>query len=178
MLFRSQYESDGETKEVPNVALVNESPYTFFGHLVAFSDLEPIEDVVFAIKRTGKNTDTSYTLMRAGDAVEGLVDDPEIQEFFESFDFEDYLEGLADEDRVHELLDLLPDDAVVSRYAKKDKDKAKGKKADEESETKPASTRSRRAKVEEPVEEEPEEEQTKPAARSRRFSNLKTEMVE
>jgi hypothetical protein len=168
-----QYEKDDETIEVPNVALVNESPYTFYSHLIAYADLEPIGDVVFAVKRTGKSTDTSYTLMKAGPAVPNLSEEDDIAEFFEAFDFVEYLENLADEDRMHDLIDDLPDDFVVTRYPPKGK--AKKEKA------KPAaSTRSRRKAADaDEAADEPEADagETKPAAARRsRFSDLRQSM--
>lgn len=174
---RQYTDSEGEEKEVPNIALVVESPFTFFGHLTAFADIKPIEDVVFAVKRTGKSTDTQYTFIQAGDAlddIDGLVD-----EFLEEFDLEGYLDELADEDRIHELIDPLPDDFVVNKFAKKPKGK---KEAASETETKPKSTRTRRVKEEEPeeepeVEEEEAGEETTAAtpARSRKFQQLRRE---
>lgn len=169
---------DDETKEVPAVALIIESPFTFFDQLTAIADMgEEITEKVFAVKRNGKGTDTSYTLLPVGDALDF---EDELDEFFEDFDFEAYLDDLADEDRVHEFIDPLPDDAKVTMYPPKGK--AKDAKAAKE---KPkTSTRTRRAPAPEPepeedpdeieadfasAEEEPEEQ---PKRRPRKFSEL------
>lgn len=178
---REYTDSEGTEKEVPNVALVIESPFTLFTHVTNFADIKPIEDVVFAVKRNGKGTDTSYTLIEAGEALD-LGDEPEIEAFFEEFDFEAYLEDLADEDRMREAIEPLPDDFVVNPWAKKGKGKG-GKDKDEKSEKAPArSTRTRRTR-EEPVEDpeetdepEAEEEAPTPVARKRKFSDLRDEL--
>lgn len=169
---------DDETKEVPNVALVIESPYTFFQPITTLADMgENVEEAIFAVKRTGKQTDTSYTFLRVGDAIDL---EEELDEFFEEFDFDKWLEDLADEDRIHDLIDELPDNFVVSKFAKK----AKGKKDEGKEEKKETSTRTRRTRTEEPEPEaeaeaeadgdEADEEEAAPAGRrSRKFSELK-----
>lgn len=183
IVYRDYTDAEGEEHSVPNIALVVESPYTFYTHLTAISDLKPIEDVVFAIKRTGKSTDTTYTFMEAGAALDGDVIDEVYDEFAENFDLEAWLEELADEDRMRELIEPLDDDFQVSRYQKK---KGKGGK----SESKPASSRSSRsqrgrARDEEPA-EEPEEneedgddgegEEDAAPSRSRKFSQLRSDV--
>jgi hypothetical protein len=178
--MRTYTNAEDEEVEVANIALVVESPFTFYTHLTAFADLKPIEDVVFAVKRTGKSTDTQYTFIEAGAA----LDDDEIgelvDEFLENFDIEEYLAGLADEEKVHELIDPLPDDFEVSRYAKKGKAKAEKK---ESSSTRKRGASAREveepeAAVEEPeVEEESAAAEDAPAPRKRRFSELRKDMA-
>lgn len=180
LAYREYTDSEGNEKSVPNVALVIESPYTFFTHLTAYADIGPIEDVVFAVKRNGKGTDTSYTLIPAGDALD-LEDDDELEAALEELDLDAYLEELADEDRMRELLEDLPDDFVVNPWAKRGKNKPESK-----SKEKPArSTRQRRARDEEPADDgdgegdapEAEEAQEAPRARRRRnFSDLKNDL--
>lgn len=179
-----QFETKDEgTKEVPNVALVIESPFTFFNQLTTLADMgENIEDSIFAVKRTGGGTDTSYTFLRVGEAFD--VED-DLEDFFAEFDFEEYLEELADEEKMHEWIDPLPDDATVTKYPPKGKGKKGGKKDEEEK--KPArSTRTRRTRNEEPADEPEPEVEPEPEAdaepeeattgrRSRRFSDLKRE---
>lgn len=168
---------EGEEKVVPNVALVIESPFTLYQQVFDNADVNPIEDVIFAVKRNGKGTDTSYTLIPAGEALD-LEDD--LAEFFEEFDFEAYLEELADEDRMREYIAPLPDDFVVNRFAKKGK---KGKKTEEEDKPRTQrSTRARRARVEEPEPEDGDDEpadgddEPAPVARKRKFSELRKDM--
>lgn len=147
---REYTDAEGTEHVVPNIALVVESPFTFFGHLTAFADVKPIESVIFAVVRTGKSTDTTYTLIEADKALEGA--DELYEEFSEQFDLEAYLDELADEDRMHELIDPLDDDFTVSRYQKKDK--KKNSSSASSSSKKSSSTRSRRSTVRD---EEPEE---------------------
>lgn len=154
-----QFENrDGETVTVPNVALVIESPFTLFGHLTTMADIGPIEDTIFGIKQTSTLKD--FTVIQTN--TDALDLSEELAEFFEEFDFDAWLEELADVDRMHALIDPLPDDFPVSKYGGKAKGKAK------KTET---STRSRRAKEEEP-DEEPEDE---PQVRQRRFQDLKNQ---
>ncbi len=174
--------ADDETKIVPNVALVIESPYTLYGHLSAYSDLKNIEDVIFAIKTSGKGKDKQYTLMEAGDALDF---GDELDEFLEEIDFDGWLEDIADEDFMREKISDLPDGFVVNKYAKGKKGAAKADS--EESEKKPArSTRTKRTSVREEVEEPAaeaedaaEEAGDEPAepVRKRRFSELRKDMA-
>lgn len=170
---RTYTDSEGAEKEVPNVALVIESPYTFYSHLGVVDDIKPIEEAVLSVTRTGQKKDTTYTIVPIGDALadEELAEFG-VDEFFEEFDFEAYLEELADEDRMHELLDTLPADFVVNKWAKK----KKGGKAEKSESSR--STRTRRVKDE--PEDEPEEPEADVEAeaptRSRRFSQLRKEV--
>lgn len=163
---------DDETKEVPEVGLVMQSPFSFYSHLAAFADLTNIDEAVFAVKRTGASTDTTYTFMKAGEAIE-LPD--EVDEFRVEFDFEGYIDDLADEARMKSLIGPLPDDYVVNKYSKK---KTAGKAAKTST-----STRNRRpAPVEEEVEPEIEDngpETEAPAntvGRRRRFAALRDDL--
>lgn len=170
--MREYTNGDGDDVVVPNVALVIESPYTFFNHLGSYSDIEPIEEGVFAVKRTGADTNTQYTLMKAGDALD--IDDLDIEDFLVEFDFDEYLDELSDEEKVKELIDPLDDDWVVNEYAKK----GKGGKPAGKAKAKPGSTRTRKAAEPEPDEpeaDEPEADEPEAEAkpRSRRFDDLK-----
>lgn len=175
-----QFERDNETVEVPNVALVIESPHTLFSQVMNLADMgEEISEKVVAIKRSGKGTDTTYTILPVSDAIDF---EDALDEFFEEFDFEGWLEELADEERMKEFIGDLPDNAILTKFPKKPK---KGAKAEEKPKT---STRTRKAKVEpvdepsaeeeahdDPVEPEsdtPAEEATT-GRRSRKFSELK-----
>jgi len=168
---------DDETKEVPAVALIIESPFTFFDQLTAIADMgEEITEKVFAVKRNGKGTDTSYTLLPVGDALDF---EDELDAFFEDFDFDAWLDELADEDRVRELIDPIEDGATVTKFPPKGK--AKGKAETEKPKT---TTRTRRTRTPEPEPEpeleaeydgdggDPVEETEAPKRRPRKFSEL------
>jgi hypothetical protein len=162
-----QFENkEGETIEVPAVGLVNQAYSNFWSHVEVIDDTSPIEESVFAITRTGGDTSTSYTFVPAGEALD-LTDD--LEEFFESFDFEALLDEWADEQNIRELVGSLPDDFVVNPYGMKD---AKAKKKSSAAK----STRSRRAEPEEETEVEEQEEAEEKPARSRRFAALRQEI--
>lgn len=167
-----QFENkEGETVEVPAVGLVIQSPSIFFSHLAVLDDMHPIESKIFAVKRTGKSTDTTYTLSAVGESIEGIEDD--LEEFLAEFDFDSYLEELADEDRMRELIEPLADDFVVNPYSKRGKQKSpsSARKA-------PSRSRATADAAEEPAEEtdaEPEAP-TETPSRRRRFAALKTEV--
>jgi len=161
-----QFERDGETITVPAIGLIIESPFTFYTHLAQFEDVAPINETVFGVKRTGKSTDTTYTFLPTGQ--DALDLDEVVEEFYESFNPEEWLEDLADEDRMRELIGSLPDGAKVARYpSKKEKKGAKGGSR---------STRARKTA-------EPEEEMNEPAdeekqeVRKQRFADLKKNVV-
>lgn len=169
-----QYENqEGETVTVPNFALIVESPKTFFTHLAANADIKEIDETIFAVKRTGKGTDTTYTFIDTGEDALDVAD--LFEEFTETFDLEGWLENLADENRMAELIGPLPDDAKISAFP------PRGGKEEKE-EKKPAkSSRTRRttkAEVEpedeaEVEENEQEDEQESTGSRSRRFRELR-----
>lgn len=174
---REYTDSDGDEKTVPNVALVIESPFTFFNHLGVVDDQQAIEECIVSVTRTGKSTDTSYTILPVGEALtDDQLDEAGIEEFFEDFDFEAYLEELMDQDRLHEYIDPLDDDFVVNPYAKK----GKGGKKDDKSEARKG-RRSRQKAEPEAEAEETAEEAEAPAeeapTRKRRFSQLRTEVT-
>lgn len=171
-LARRQFETkDGTTKDVPAIGLIVQSPFTFYNQLDSVADVTPIQDVVLRVKRTGKTTDTQYAILPVGEALP-LEEDDEVKAFQEEFDFDAYLDDLADEDRVHRLIDPLPSDWVVNKFAKK------GKKDSSESGT--SSRRTRNAPAEdEPAEAEPEAEEPSapPVTRTRRFSQLRDDIA-
>jgi hypothetical protein len=187
-VMRTYTDSEGEEKEVPNVALVIESPYTFYNHLGVVDDQTPIEETIISVTRTGKSTDTSYTILPVGEALsDDELEDMGVDAFFEEFDFEGYLDEISDKDEMNAILDELDDDFVVNPYAKKKGAKGKGGKSDKKE---GSSTRTRRTRrvVEEPVDDgddaeadEPEAESEEPEAeekptRKRRFNQLRSEV--
>lgn len=174
VLTREYENKDGETIEVPNVALIIESPFTLFEQVLAIAEMgQEITESVYAVRRNGKGTDTSYTLQPVFEALD-LDEDEALDEFFEEFDFENYLETLADEDRMKEIIGALDDDAVVQKSFGGKKDKSEDKKPS-------GSSRRRRAPEPDPEEQDEPEEADEPEAeadekpagrRSRRFSDL------
>lgn len=159
-----QYEArDGTVKEVPAVGLVMQSPHTFSKHAKAQVDEGfEIEDYVWAVKRQGSSTDTTYSFSRMVEAVE-LPD--EVQEFLDEYDFDGYLEDLASEQRMRDMLGELGADWVVNQFAKK-KQGGKGNK--------PSSSRSRKQVDPEPEESGDGEEQAESRpSRQRRFAALR-----
>lgn len=169
-VVKRQYETrDGETKEVPNVGLVIQSPHTFSKHAKAQVDEGfEIEEYVWAVKRQGASTDTTYSFSRMVDAVE-LPE--EVDEFLEEYDFDAYLEDLASEQRMRDLVDTLPDDWVVNQFAKKKQTKQRS-----------GSSTRRRVQVEESEDNGDNEEETSEAepktrssaaSRTRRFAALR-----
>lgn len=173
---RKYTNSENVEVEVPNVALVIESPYTLYGHLGVVDDTHPIEENILSITRRGKKTDTQYTIIPAAPA----LSDEELSEmgvdaFFEEFDFDAYLEELADQERLAEAIDPLPDDFPVNPYAKK----AKGGGKQQQS----RSSRARRSET--PTAEDTEgagadadgmASEEAPAPRRRRFNQLKQDV--
>lgn len=177
-IVEREYESNGETKAVPNVALVIESPHTLFGHLSSLNDLKPLENYVWAITVAGKGKDKTFTATDVGAALDF---EGELDSFLEEIDFDGWLDELSDEDRMRELIGDLPDDFVVNKFAKKGKGGGKQRREAEEKE--PArSTRTRRTREPEAVEadvDEPEAEETEEvsaAPRRRRFAELRSEL--
>lgn len=163
-----QYETrDGDVKTVPNVGLVIQSPSNFFSHLDAINDVDAITDSVFAVKRTGKTRDTTYTFIQAGkalasDELEGLDD------FLAEFDFDAHLEELADEARMKQLIDPLPDGWEVNKFAAKDKKNNRS-----------GSSRTRRQPVVEDEAEAGDEEggeKAPPVSRARKFAAMREQM--
>jgi hypothetical protein len=167
---------DDEEIVVPAFGLIIESPFTFSNHLAATNDLTPIHETIFAVKRNGTGTDTSYTFVNTG---QGALDvSEELDEFEKNFDFEEYLDELADEDRMKDILGELPDDWRITAYDKRKKNKDKGK----EDKPKQATRRRAAAPKGEPAdsngdgeaEEAQEADKDKPS-RSRRFANMRAE---
>lgn len=146
---------EGEEREVPAVGLIIQHPGNFYGWLTTFAEDEDIEDSVFRVTRKGKGADTRYDWFPVGDS----LDDEELDLAEEDIiDPVAYLEDLASEDRMRDLIADLPDDATLSKFAQKGK--GKSSKAESTSTSRSSSTRVRRPKArvdEEPEAEEPEE---------------------
>jgi hypothetical protein len=179
-----QFERDDETVTVPAFGLIIESPQTFSNALAANNDLAPIEETVYAVKRLGAGRDTNYTFINTGH--ETLDVEDELADFEERFDFEEYLDELASEDRMRELIEPLADDWRIAKYDKRKKGKGqkdddgdgKGDKPARRRRTaRPAASAEPEAEAEESEAEEApaEEKKEKPGpSRSRRFAELRS----
>lgn len=164
--MRQFEDSEGNVKTVPAFGLIIESPSIFFTHLAANADINPIEETVWLVKRTGKGTDTTYTFIPTG--IEALDLEEELEEFSETFDLDEYLSNLADEDRMRELISPLPDDAKVTMYPAK-KSKSGGKVYG----SKRTQSRRQEEEVDETDAETDESEDSAASTRSRRFESLR-----
>lgn len=172
-----QYEDkEGETITVPNFALIIESPKTFFTHLAANADIKEIDESIFAVKRTGKGTDTTYTFIDTGE--DALDVEDLYEEFLETFDLEAWLENLADEQRMVELIGPLADDAKISAYPPRGKEEKEDKKPSRSTRRRATSKKEESEEDVEPAEEPEEEEEAKTASRSRRFSEMRRKAKE
>jgi len=183
-LAEIQFEKDGDTVTAPNFGLIEESPKTFFNTLSEYNDSAPIDEVIYAVKRVGDGTDTQYVFIPTDSEV--LDVDDELAEFEERFDFDAYLDELADEDRMRELIGPLPDNAKVSRYGGKKRGKGEDTEEEKPKQRRASSRRATRGKTdEEPAEERDFEnedadekaagEKKKAPSRSRRFAGLREE---
>lgn len=177
---RTYTDKDGEEHEVPAVGLIEGSPSAFFSALQTFEDSPvgaPIESLVFQTTRKGESTDTRYDHNAAGDALtEEELDIPE--ELL--INLEQYLEDMVMTEEDIAMLDDLPDDHLINKFANRGKKKS-GSKA---STTKTrSSTKSKpKAKLkEEPEEDEnddsEDEEGDEDEAKANRFANLRRNMA-
>ncbi len=147
---------DGDTITVPNFTLILESPRTLFGDLEAvFSEITapPVEETIVGIKVTGSGTDKEFHVMDTNQAALDLTE--EIEKFSDYFDLSDYLEELASEERMREIISPLPDGWKITNYPTKKDEKKDDKKAkvtrkpvdDTEPERSPRDFKQLRAKV-------------------------------
>ncbi|MEM3008309.1 MAG: hypothetical protein QXU32_02450 [Nitrososphaerales archaeon] len=112
--YRQYTNREGEEVQVPCFGLVIQSPHIFYSHLVNYNDLKPIEKTIFAIKRIGSGTDTSYTFIDTG--LEPLDLSEELDNFTQVFNLDEWLTNLASEERMRELISPLPDDWRITKF--------------------------------------------------------------
>lgn len=168
---REWKDKDGETHTTACVGLIVQSPFNFWKQLATVEqDAGPIEESVFVVTRSGESKDTDYTFLPVGDALTEEELDISADEMVK---LDEWLEERADEDRMHRLIDDLPDDWAITQYPSKKKDKGEEKSSKPKS--KSSSTRSRRSAPAVEVEEEEAEEPTPPKRKSR-FASLKQEV--
>ena len=148
---------------MPNVAFVVESPHIFGNFLRTLDETEPIEDSIWKVTQSGVKKDKKFVFERVP-GVEPL-DLSEIEEEVESLgDIDEFLDGLADPERLEQFTADKPDDWVYNEYGGP-------KKSEKKSESKGSSRSRRRAKAEEEPEgeeETPEEEPKEERGRSGR----------
>lgn len=99
---------------VPEIGLITQHPSNFFSWLATFeSDTgSAIQDCVFSVTRRGEKISTRYEFIKTDFPP---VDIKEYSEFIPDVDA--YLTHLADENRIRKLIDPLPDNAKLSRFA-------------------------------------------------------------
>lgn len=102
----------GET--LPEVGMIIQHPGNFFSWLATFeSDTgTAIQDCVFSVTRRGEKISTRYDFIKTD--VPG-INPKDLSEF--APDVDAYLTNLADENRIRSLIDPLPDNAKLSRFA-------------------------------------------------------------
>lgn len=180
---REYTDKDGEEHEVPAVGLIEGSPSAFFSALQTFEDSPvgaPIESLVFQTTRKGESKDTRYDHARAGDALtEDELDIPE--ELL--IDLEAYLEDMVMTDEDIALLDDLPEDHLINKFANRGKKKSGSKTKSSSTKTRSSSKSKPKAKLkEEPEEDEnddPEDDEgdDEDDAKANRFANLRRSMA-
>lgn len=165
-IVERQYEnSEGDVVTVPNFVLVIESPKTFFTHLAANADVKEINQTVFAVKRTGAGVDTTYTFIDTN--VPALDVGDLYEDFTNIFSLEKWLQNLADENRMAELIGPLDDNAKISLYPPRGKTENEGLKA---------SSQSARRFSSKTDDNEEQDEKPKEISRSRRFAELRKQV--
>lgn len=99
---------------VPEIGLIIQHPSNFFSWLATFeSDTgASIQDCVFSVTRRGEKISTRYEFIKTDFPP---VKAKDYSEFIP--DLDGYLTYLADENRVRKLIDPLPDNAKLSRFA-------------------------------------------------------------
>jgi hypothetical protein len=112
---RTWKSKEGDVTE-PGLYLINQSPGNFFGYLTSWEEDtgKSVSDVVWSITRRGSSKDTTYDMVE----VSG-VEPVDLSDVLDKApDLDEYLSGLADEERIHTLIDPLPDDWKISKFAK------------------------------------------------------------
>lgn len=132
---------------IPDIGLIVQHPGNFFSWLATFeSDTgASIQNCVFSVTRRGEKVNTRYEFIKTD------VPAIELDEYTSVVpDIDEYLTALADENRIRSLIDPLPDDAKLSRFAdaKRPAAEEESKPWDDEQEPKNAKFSALRAKLE------------------------------
>lgn len=99
---------------VPEIGLIIQHPANFFSWLATFeSDTgASIENCIFSVTRRGEKISTRYEFIKTDMPAVDLSDYAD-----KIPDIDEYLTFLSDENRVRSLIDPLPDNAKLSRFA-------------------------------------------------------------
>lgn len=174
--MREWEDKDGEEHESPEMGLIIQSQFNFWGMFEKYEDEDaPVDETVFEVTRLGSGTNTSYNVNGVGDVIE--LDFDEDNDFV---DIDQWLEEVADPDRMEALIGPLPDDWQVSQYANRGKD-------DKKSSAKKKSSRLGKKKAEAPVEDDGDDEGegsgedtsegSEPVSRKAKFANLRKDLA-
>ena len=90
-------------EELLNIGLIVQAEHNFYRELVKSTYLH---DGVIAVRKRGKGKDTKYEFARAGDRIDLPLDE---------FDFDSFLEHLADPAEMQAVIDSLPEGWYFSR---------------------------------------------------------------
>lgn len=99
---------------IPEIGLIIQHPANFFSWLATFeSDTGgSIENNIFSVTRRGEKISTRYEFINTS------MPPVDLSEYADRIpDIDEYLTHLSDENRVRSLIDPLPDDAKLSRFA-------------------------------------------------------------
>jgi hypothetical protein len=137
---------------IPEIGLIIQHPANFFSWLATFeSDTgNSIQNCIFSVTRRGEKISTRYEFIKTDFVPVDLSDYAD-----RIPDIDGYLSHLADENRIRSLIDPLPDDAKLSRFAPDKKPVAAGSSSEEsapwDNEEAPSNTRfaALRAKIDE-----------------------------
>lgn len=153
-------DKDGEEHTEPAVRVIVESPSTFFSYFATYAEDEgPIENVVFSVTRVGTDTNTTYNPIPSTKPFE-LGDDFDLEASLAKL--EAYVNDLADDERMHTLIDHLDEGHVFDKYAEMRKKEKEGK-GDKKSSSSKSSAKKSTPKSRDTDDEEPAAEEELPA---------------
>lgn len=115
---RTYTKEDGTETVVPAVGVIIQS-HVFFSWFATFADDYDVQDHVFKVSREGNDQNTKYNCF-----VEGPAIDLNLKPEDMPINFEEYLDELANEERMRSLVADKPDDWVFDRYANRGKAKS------------------------------------------------------
>lgn len=145
--MREWTDKDDEVHEVPVAGIVIQAKGNFFSHLQSWEEEtdNDMTSVIWSVSRDENKKQPTYSFV---DTTHEAID---VSDFAEELpDLDAFLNEIADQDRLHALIDPLDEDFPVTTYPR-------GKKGSKDKDEKPARRRSSKAAKAEP-EAEPEEE--------------------
>lgn len=120
-VMRKYTDKEKVEHEVPNVALICESPFTFFKWFNNYADDHDLSEEVFKVVKKGKKKDTDYYGEAVGEAVD--LSEIGVDEAAVAL-LHDYIEDLASAERMTKLIGPLSDNHILDRYRQKSKSAA------------------------------------------------------